>query len=82
MPVENSADVTARLEVFTALNMSMFGFWIVTPCVLKMEAICPFEILVSTYKSIRNFNPKDQHGLWMVSFVIKIHSYYACINRF
>jgi hypothetical protein len=28
---------------------------------LKMEAVCSSETLLSTYKSTRRYNPKDQH---------------------
>jgi hypothetical protein len=42
--------------------MAMLVFWIVRCSVLKMEAVCSSETLVSTYKSTRRYNPEDQHG--------------------
>jgi hypothetical protein len=54
-----------RFEVLTAVKMSMLVFWDVTLCglvadALKMEAICSFETLVSTYKSARHCNSEVQ----------------------
>jgi hypothetical protein len=34
---------------------------IFTADVLKMEAVCSSEMLVSTYKSTRRYNPEDRH---------------------
>jgi hypothetical protein len=31
------------------------------PSTLKMETVCFSTTLVSTYKSIRHYNPEDQH---------------------
>jgi hypothetical protein len=36
-----------------------------------METVCFFETLVSTYKSIRPYNPEDQHGLIFSENVLK-----------
>jgi hypothetical protein len=51
-------------EVMTTLTILMLVFYIVTSygLVLKMEAVCSSETLISTYIFTRCYNPEDQHG--------------------
>jgi hypothetical protein len=58
-----------RLEVLTAVMMSVLFFWVEMPCelvgsrrniqspfsALKIETVCVSETLVSTYKSTRRY---------------------------
>jgi hypothetical protein len=41
----------------------MWIFWVVT-LALEMEAVCSYETLVSTQKSRRRYNPKDQRDIF------------------
>jgi hypothetical protein len=50
-----------RFEVLTAAKMSMLFFWVVTPCELKIEAVCSSETLVSTCGFTGRYKPKDQY---------------------
>jgi len=51
-----------RFEVITAVKMSMLVFWAVTTSsALKMEAVSPFETLVSAYKSKSHYYIGYQH---------------------
>jgi hypothetical protein len=70
--LENKVIITRSSQNrFKAVDVSLLGcnaarttFWrnmLPPPLTLKMEAVCAFETLVSTYKSTRRFNPEDQH---------------------
>jgi hypothetical protein len=45
--------------------------------ILKMEAVCSYEMLLSAYKSTRRYNPEDQHRHKKVLFVafVKCEAY-------
>jgi hypothetical protein len=53
----------------------MLLFWVVTPCrlvgryqrsALKMETVCFYETLVSTYESTKNHNPQQHYlNFWL-----------------
>lgn len=40
---------------------------------LRMEAVCPFKRLVSTYKSTRSYNPEDEHWHFNRSEILRSH---------
>jgi hypothetical protein len=51
-----------RFEVLMAVEVLMLVFQVEMPCgLVKMEAVCFCEMLVSTYKFTKHYHPEDQH---------------------